>query len=79
MIVLEDADLDLATTIAVEQYDNAGQVCLSGTRLLVHKNIADKFAEMFVDKAKQIKQGDPRLEETQIVPQIHGDHFARIS
>ena len=79
MIVLEDADLDLATTIAVEQYDNAGQVCLSGTRLLVHKNIADKFAEMFVDKAKQIKQGDPRLEETQIGPQIHGDHFARIS
>ena len=79
LIVLDDADLDLATTLAVEQYDNAGQVCLSGTRLLVHKKIAEKFAEQFLEKAKQIKQGDPRIEDTQIGPQIHRDHFARIS
>ncbi|MEG0161321.1 MAG: aldehyde dehydrogenase family protein, partial [Aurantimicrobium sp.] len=51
MIVLEDADLDLAAEIAVEQYDNAGQVCLSGTRIFVHENIADEFAQKFGEKA----------------------------
>ena len=77
-IVLEDADLDLAATLAVEQYDNAGQVCLSGTRILVHENIADAFAEKFREKAMQIKQGDPRDESTDIGPQIHQVHFDRV-
>ena len=42
-IVFADADLDLAVDNAVEQYDNAGQVCLSGTRLLVESSIRDEF------------------------------------
>jgi len=77
-IVLEDADLDLAVELAIEQYDNAGQVCLSGTRLLVHKNIAAEFEARFKAKASQIRQGDPRVEETQIGPQIHPKHLERI-
>ena len=79
LIVLEDADLDLASTLAVEQYDNAGQVCLSGTRLLVHQKVAEEFTELFIEKAKKIRQGDPRIDETQIGPQIHLDHFTRIA
>ena len=78
MIVLEDADLDLAAEIAVEQYDNAGQVCLSGTRIFVHENIADEFAQKFGEKAAAIKQGDPRDEDTNIGPQIHQVHFDRV-
>ena len=78
LIVLEDADLDLAATIGVEQYDNAGQVCLSGTRILVHASVADEFAKKFAEKAAQIKQGDPRDPETDIGPQIHQTHFDRI-
>jgi 5-carboxymethyl-2-hydroxymuconic-semialdehyde dehydrogenase len=77
-VVLEDADLDLAVELAVEQYDNAGQVCLSGTRILVHENIADAFALKFKEKALQIIQGDPRDETTQIGPQIHQVHFDRV-
>ena len=78
MIVLEDADLDLAAEIAVEQYDNAGQVCLSGTRIFVHENVADEFAKKFGEKAAAIKQGDPRDEGTDIGPQIHQVHFDRV-
>lgn len=78
LIVLEDADLDLAATLGVEQYDNAGQVCLSGTRILVHESVADEFAKKFAEKAAQIKQGDPRDETTDIGPQIHQVHFDRI-
>lgn len=77
-IVLEDADLDLAAELAVEQYDNAGQVCLSGTRLLVHKNVADEFGKKFAERVSKLKQGDPRDPETDIGPQIHAVHFERV-
>ena len=77
-IVLEDADLDLAAELAVEQYDNAGQVCLSGTRLLVHESVADEFSKKFQERAAKLKQGDPRDPETDIGPQIHHVHFERI-
>jgi len=78
LIITDDADLDIAVTVAVEQYDNAGQVCLSGTRILVQRGIADAFKAAFIEKAKQIKQGDPRDLETDIGPQVHPDHFARV-
>lgn len=77
-IIMADADLDLAAEIAVEQYDNAGQVCLSGTRLLVHESVAEKFAEKFAAKAATLKQGDPRDPDTDIGPQVHQVHFDRI-
>lgn len=78
MIVLADADLDLAAEIAVEQYDNAGQVCLSGTRIFVHESIADAFAAKFAEKVQGLTQGDPRDEATDIGPQIHQVHFDRV-
>jgi 5-carboxymethyl-2-hydroxymuconic-semialdehyde dehydrogenase len=78
-IVLADADLELATDLAVEQYDNAGQVCLSGTRILVHESISNEFSRIFNEKTKKLIQGDPRNEATNIGPQIHQDHFNRIA
>ncbi|MGI9137072.1 MAG: aldehyde dehydrogenase family protein [Candidatus Nanopelagicales bacterium] len=78
-VILDDADLDLAVELAIEQYDNAGQVCLAGTRLLVQKGIAEAFAAKFAERAAQIKQGDPRDEETQIGPNIHLAHVERVT
>jgi len=78
LIITDDADLDIAVTVAVEQFDNAGQVCLSGTRFLVQRGIAEKFKLAFIERAKQIKQGDPRDEATDIGPQIHPEHFSRV-
>lgn len=78
LVVLDDADLDLAAELAVEQYDNAGQVCLSGTRILVAESIADEFAKRFRAKAAAVTQGDPRDEATDIGPQVHQAHFDRI-
>lgn len=78
-IVLHDADLDLAAELAVEQYDNAGQVCLSGTRLLVHESVSEEFAKRFAERAGKLTQGDPRSPETDIGPQIHQVHFDRIN
>ena len=77
-VILDDADLDLAVDLAIEQYDNAGQVCLAGTRLLVQEGIADAFEKRFIERASQIRQGDPREEETQIGPNIHLKHVERV-
>ncbi|MFF3494774.1 aldehyde dehydrogenase [Streptomyces sp. NPDC002795] len=78
LLVFADADLDLAVDLAVEQFDNAGQVCLAATRILVDETIADEFTRRFVDKAAQLQQGDPRDEATDIGPNIHPRQLDKI-
>ncbi|GII84908.1 5-carboxymethyl-2-hydroxymuconate semialdehyde dehydrogenase [Sphaerisporangium siamense] len=78
LVVFADADLDLAVDLAVEQYDNAGQVCLAGTRLLVEESIAEEFTARFVAKAGTLVQGDPRDQATDVGPNIHRKHVARV-
>jgi 5-carboxymethyl-2-hydroxymuconic-semialdehyde dehydrogenase len=78
LLVFADADLDLAVDLAVEQYDNAGQVCLAGTRLLVEEPIAEEFTRRFVEKAARLNQGDPREEATDIGPNIHSRQVEKI-
>jgi len=78
LLVFADADLDLAVDLAVEQYDNAGQVCLAGTRLLVESPVAEEFTARFVAKASKLRQGDPRDEATDVGPNIHPEHLARV-
>ncbi len=78
LLVFDDADLELAVELAVEQYDNTGQVCLAAVRMLVHESIAHEFTEAFLAKASTIVQGDPRDESTDIGPLISRTHFERV-
>ena len=78
LLVFADADLDLAVRHAVGQYDNAGQVCLAGTRLLVADQVAEEFLAGFLSSAAKLRQGDPRLEATDIGPNITREHLARV-
>jgi 5-carboxymethyl-2-hydroxymuconic-semialdehyde dehydrogenase len=78
LLVFADADLDLAVAHAVGQYDNAGQVCLAGTRLLVEEPVAREFIARFTERAAALRQGDPRDEATDIGPNITRDHLARV-
>lgn len=78
MIVFADCDMESAVANAVEQYDNAGQVCLAGVRLLVEESIRDEFIARFVEKASTLRQGDPRDLTTDIGPQISREHLDRI-
>jgi aminomuconate-semialdehyde/2-hydroxymuconate-6-semialdehyde dehydrogenase len=78
LLVFDDADLDLAVRHAVGQYDNAGQVCLAGTRLLVAEPVAAEFLERFLARAAALRQGDPRDEATDIGPNITREHLARV-
>ncbi len=78
MIVFADADMESAVANAVEQYDNAGQVCLAGVRLLVQDSIRDEFLARFVERAAALRQGDPRDLTTDIGPNVSREHVDRI-
>ncbi|MFF8811284.1 aldehyde dehydrogenase [Streptomyces pactum] len=78
LLVFADADLDLAADLAVEQYDNAGQVCLAATRLLVEESVAEEFTRRFLARASRLRQGDPRDEATDIGPTIHPRQLERV-
>src|SRR3954469_7643337 len=57
LLVLDDADVDLAVDLAVEQFDNSGQVCLAAVRILVQESIADTFRERFLEAAGRLAAG----------------------
>ncbi len=60
IIVMEDADLDEASTLAVQgSYKNSGQRCTAIKRLLVHEAVADEFVEQVLTKTLAWNHGDP--------------------
>lgn len=77
-IVLADADLDNAAATATLMYRNAGQVCLAGTRLLVHESVVDAFVEKMRNLVEQLVIGDPREETTEVGPIIHPRQVERV-
>jgi acyl-CoA reductase-like NAD-dependent aldehyde dehydrogenase len=77
-VVFADADLDAAAQKAALQYDDSGQNCMAGTRLLVEESIAGEFLERFHAAVDAHVLGDPREEATTISPLIHPDHLARV-
>ena len=70
-IVFDDADMDLAVDGALwATFFHQGQVCESGTRLLLPESIHDEFVERLVARAKQIKLGDTLDYETDMGPLV---------
>jgi betaine-aldehyde dehydrogenase/5-carboxymethyl-2-hydroxymuconic-semialdehyde dehydrogenase len=78
LVVFADADLEAAARTAAGQYDDAGQVCLAGTRLLVEETVADEFLELFGRFADEHVLGDPRDDRTTVSPLIHREHLERV-
>lgn len=77
-IVLADADLDNAAATGALMYRNAGQVCLAGTRLLVHSAVAAEFIERLRSYVEKLAIGDPRDEATEVGPIIHPRQLERV-
>jgi phosphonoacetaldehyde dehydrogenase len=67
LIVLDDADLETAVTLAAEgSFRNSGQRCTAVKRILVQDGIAAEFTRRFVEKAKEYVCGDPMDEATRV-------------
>lgn len=69
VIVCDDADVALAVKAAgAAKFRNAGQVCISPTRFLVHESLAAEFADALARHARGLKVGDGLAEGTQMGP-----------
>ncbi len=80
MIVLADADLDVASSAAVwGSYTNCGQVCLSVERLFVEQAGAEKFIGLCVEKTKKLRLGPGGDPATDIGPLIRPQHVQRMN
>jgi 5-carboxymethyl-2-hydroxymuconic-semialdehyde dehydrogenase len=77
-IVLEDADLDAAAATGALMYRNATQVCLAGTRFLVHERVRDAFIERMRAIVGELSIGDPREAATEVGPIIHPRQLERV-
>ena len=78
-IIFPDCDMDAALRSALWGiFANKGEVCSAGSRLLLHKDIHDKFLDALVEKANAFKLGDPLDRSTQMGSQISQSQMDRI-
>jgi len=62
LIVMEDADIDLALSGSLwASFGTGGQRCTSAGNIILHKSIAKEFKERFIEEAKKIKIGNPNI------------------
>jgi len=72
MIVLADADVDVASSAAVwGAFVNAGQTCLSVERCYVHRSVYDRFVAACVEKTQKLRVGSGANSEVEVGPMIH--------
>jgi len=71
LIVMDDADLDLAINAAVfSRFAHQGQICMCSNRVLVQRGVYNQFLQKFVDRVSKLKVGDPSNPQTEIGPLI---------
>lgn len=79
-IVCADADLEFAAEkVAIGATRNAGQACVSGSRLLVEESIADAFTQAVTDRMRRINVGDPLDPLTEMGPLVSKSQFDRVT
>lgn len=73
-IVLADADLEQAARIGVKsRFQNTGQSCIAAKRFIVEESVYERFAELFVERARKLTVGDPAQRETTVGPMARAD------
>ena len=78
-IVFDDADIDNAVSWSIQAiFRNAGQVCLAGSRLFVHRDIYDVFLDRYVEAAEKLVIGDPADAATEFGPLASEEHHAKV-
>ncbi len=79
-IVFADADLaKAAATAPVAAFDNAGQDCCARSRILVQREVYQRFLELLEPAVKAVTVGDPAREGTEMGPLISAEHRAKVA
>jgi aminomuconate-semialdehyde/2-hydroxymuconate-6-semialdehyde dehydrogenase len=79
VLVFADCDFDamLDTTVR-SSFTNQGQICLCGSRILVHRSIYDRFKTAFVERVKALRVGDPDDEATDLGAVVSEGHMEKV-
>ena len=79
-IVFDDCDLEkAAATAPYGVFDNAGQDCCARSRILVQRNVYDRFMELLEPAVKGVVVGDPTSRDTEMGPLVSRPHFDTVS
>lgn len=79
MIIFQDADIQKAADLGPYAiYQNAGQDCCARSRVLVQESIFDNFLDLFLQKTKALKVGDPLQSDCEMGPLISKEHLEKV-
>lgn len=79
-IIFDDCDLEkAAATAPYGVFDNAGQDCCARSRILVQRNVFDRFMELFEPAVRGVAVGDPADRGTEMGPLVHRSHFESVA
>ena len=79
-IVFDDCDLEkAAATAPYGVFDNAGQDCCARSRILVQRNVYDRFMELLEPAVKAVVVGDPRSKDTEMGPLVSKPHWNTVA
>jgi acyl-CoA reductase-like NAD-dependent aldehyde dehydrogenase len=79
MLVLADADLEIASSAAVwGGFMNCGQTCISVERIYVEQTIAEPFLEKCLEKTRKLRLGPPSDKDAEIGPMIRVTQLEKV-
>jgi alpha-ketoglutaric semialdehyde dehydrogenase len=79
IMVMEDANLDLAIDGALwGGFGTTGQRCTASSRVVIHKDVYNEFAQRFVERARRLKVGNGIYPETQVGPLINEAQLCKV-
>ncbi len=79
VVVFPDAQIDDAVEATVQGFcSHTGQVCISGSRLFLHKDIRDEFLGKLTDRLQSIRIGDGLDDQTQLGPLMSKEQMGRV-
>jgi len=78
-VIFADCDWDkMMRTTVQSSFSNQGQICLCGSRILIHKSIYEKFKSEFIERVKKLTVGDPLQEASKQGAVVSKMHFDKV-
>ncbi|MCI0720632.1 MAG: aldehyde dehydrogenase family protein [Acidobacteria bacterium] len=78
-IVFADADMQQALAgVLFSGFFNAGQICTTGSRLIIEESVAGEFLEKLAARASRLRVGDPASEQTDLGPVVSRAQYERV-
>lgn len=79
LVVLDDADVGLAVNSAVfGKFLHQGQICMAINRIIVDARVHDEFVEVFTERVRQLKYGNPNDDDTIVGPLINKQQLQKL-